>query len=149
MCFAVYQQSHVAKLCLAALQVQTIINDGTLASAFKSHPEHMQEAVGCFDLLEEAVAVVTDAHKDVSPFLRYRKEILGQYEMSKKLRELVLSLWGNQPCRLGSLFHEADQHHTKIALECVASYSLQGERDSHFMDLAAEIAGLERSVSPL
>ena len=140
MCFSVYKQSNILKLCLAAQNVQKLIDDGTLPEAFdKNRHGEAHKAVVAFDLLAKAAAVVVDERKEVSPFLRYRKEIMGGGDTATSLQSVVLNLWGGRHCNLSTLFMNADPHHTRIALECIASYTHHGENDLHFMNLASEI----------
>lgn len=76
----------------------------------------------------------------VSPCKTYRREILSDYSTAQRLASLVLHLYnGNNPVRLDNLLANADQHHTRIALELLESYSIWGENDPDFMALAEEI----------
>lgn len=145
MCYSIYRLTSVMKLCLAAQKVQMLIDDGILPEAFnKNRHGEAHECVAAFNLLAESAAVVADEHKDVSPFLRYRTEILGNCDTAAAMRGLVLNLWGAGPCNLGFLFMNADPHHTRIALECIAAYTQRGENDPHFMKLADDIRAMEQ-----
>ena len=64
---------------------------------------------------------------------------LGDYETAGRLRALVLNLYGGAEANLSLLFWHADERHTRIALECIVSYSQYGENDTFFMSLAQEI----------
>lgn len=76
----------------------------------------------------------------VSPFKTYRREILSGYSTAQRLAALTLHLWnGAYPVRLDTLFANADQHHTLIALELMESYATWGENDPDFMALGREI----------
>lgn len=145
MCFSIYKQSNVRKLCMAARNVQQIIDDGTLPEAFnKNRNGEAHRAVVAFDVLATTAAAVIEEQKDVSPFLRYRREVLADGDMAKHLRALLFNLWGGrQGLNLSLLFMNADEHHTRIALEMITSYTRHGENDPQFMALAAEIRDME------
>ena len=145
MCYSIYRLTSIMKLCMAAQQVQRLIDDGILPEAFnKNRHGEAHECVAAFNLLAESVATVADENKEVSPFLRYRQEILGHYGTAAALRSLTMNLWGGAPCRLGALFMNADPHHARIALECIAAYTQRGENDPHFMRLAEDIRAMEQ-----
>lgn len=146
MCFTVLPARPVQQLVVAAQTIKALMNDGTLTAAFgDAKPDQTQAAIAAFDRLNECATTLAGEQKQVSPFLRYRKEIIGNYETAQRLRELVLNLWGGRQCRLGMLFMTADERHTRIALELIASYTHYGENDSHFMGLASEIIENETS----
>jgi hypothetical protein len=145
--FALIPQARLAKLSGAASNLQSLLDDGTLAAAFnrpESDPHSAQLAVTAFDVLAEHNALLLAEQKAVSPFLRYRREILAEGVTPRRLRGLVLNLWngGGEP-NLSALFIGADEHHTRIALECVVSYTQQGENDRHFMDLAVDVRSVQ------
>ena len=140
MCFSIHNQKSILKLVAAAQYVQQIIDDGILPEAFNRNKNgEAHTAVVAFDTLAKAAAQVAEENKQVSPFIHYRKEILGEYETAARLRALVMNLWGGRQHNLGLLFMHADPHHTRIALECIASYTRLGENDPHFMALANSI----------
>lgn len=144
MCYIVLPQRKVQKLCVAAQNIQSLLSDGTLGDAFnKTADNAVTQAVTGFDVLAENVTAILAEQKPVSPFLRYRTEILGQYDTAECLRALVLNLWGGRPCNLSWLFMQADEHHTRIALDLIASYAHYGENDGNFMALAGEIIAAE------
>lgn len=141
MCFITLPKPPVQQLIVAAQHIQNMLEDGTLAAALTNGNQDLTaNAIAGFDRLQEAAKRLADEHKSVSPFLRYRREILAEYETAARLRGLVLNLWGGRPANLSLLFMGADEHHTRIALECIASYTTHGENDSQFMMLASEIA---------
>lgn len=83
-----------------------------------------------------------------SPFLRYRKEILGSYTTAQRLAALTLHLWNSRnPVDLAFLLSGADQRHQRIALELIASYAEHSESDPHFMNLADEIRDLQKAAA--
>lgn len=124
----------------AARQIQNLMDDGTITAAFDTgNDEQIHATVSAFDNLTNCAARISAQDKTASPFLRYRREIFGHYETAQRLRAMVMNLWGGQPANLSLLFQGADQHHTHIALECIAHYSQYGENDTHFMTLASEI----------
>lgn len=140
MCYIVLPKPPVQRLVIAALHIQNLLDNGTLTNAWgEGKPDDINTAVAAFDRLNEAAVALSGEEKAVTPFLRYRQEIMGKYETAFRLRALVLNLWGGRPANLGLLFMNADERHTRIALECIVSYTTHGENDSHFMGLAAEI----------
>lgn len=145
MCFTVLPARPVQQLVAAAQAIQSLMDAGTIGDAFnEGKPDQINAAIAAFDRLNECTGAMLCEQKPVSPFLRYRQEIMGQYETAKKLRDLVMNLFnGKQGLRLSLLFGFADDHHTRIALECIVSYTQNGENDRHFMALAAEIVGSE------
>ena len=148
MCYSIYRLTSVMKLCQAAHKVQQLIDDGTLAEAFgRNKNGEAHESITAFNLLAESAATVTDEHKAISPFLRYRSEIMAPGPMAESVRSLVMNLWGGRRCNLSALFMNADPHFTRIALECIASYTHHGENDLHFMAVADLINDLEREVA--
>jgi hypothetical protein len=141
MCFIVVPLTTVRKLCGAAHNVLALVNDGTLAAAF-SEPSHHDKtlAVAGFDALLQSAALVVEQISDASPFLRYRREILADCNSGAGLRALLLNLYqGRQGINLSAFFMGADEHHTRIALDMLASYTKLGENDQHFMALGYEI----------
>lgn len=145
MCFIALPKRPVQQLIVAALNIQNMLDNGTLISALgDGKADDINTAVAAFDRLKEsAEALANEEKKIVTPFLRYRQEILGNYETAKRLRALVMNLWGGRPANIGLLFQGADERHTRIALECIVSYATHGENDSQFMGLASEIFDME------
>lgn len=144
MCLIVIPSNTLTKLVAAAQAVQSLVDDETLSKAYVHSDEEAQaQAVAALDKLAECAAAALAEHKDVSPFIRYRKEVLvlDEYNRTaKSLRRLVLNLWnGMEGLNLSALFWNADPLHARIAMEMLASYSQRGEKDAAFMDLAREI----------
>lgn len=140
MSFIVLPKSKVSDLVTAANHLQKLMNDGIVGNAFCGEgPEHVHETVTAFDRLNAASTELAAESKIASPFVRYRREILGQYETAGRLRALVLNLYGGAEVNLSHLFWHADEQHTRIALECIVSYTQYGENDTFFMTLASEI----------
>ena len=144
MCLIVIPSNTLTRLVAAAQAVQSLVDDETLSKAYVHSDEEAQaQSVAAFDKLAECAAGAMAEHKDVSPFIRYRKEVLVLDEYSrtaKSLRRLVLNLWnGMEGLNLSALFWNADPLHARIAMEMLASYSQRGEKDAAFMDLAREI----------
>lgn len=139
----VISKHKLSKLCAAAENIQALLNDGTIGNAFgkvDGHPEtEIDKAVAAFDALQEGVTGINGEIRITSPFLRYRPEFFGHYETAGRLRALVMNLWGGRPVNLSALFHHADEHHTRIALECIVHFTQYGENDTFFMSLASEI----------
>ena len=145
MCFSIHQTQKVHKLCASAQNIQGLINDGTLADAFTRADGHaLNQVVTAFDVLSLSAGMVINDIKDVSPFLRYRRDVLADGNTARHLRALVLNLWsGRTVVNLYTLFNNADEYQTRIALEMVAGYTRLGENDPQFMALAAEIRDME------
>lgn len=141
MCFIALPRPPVQQLIVAAQHIQNLMENGTLAAAFSDgNQDQTATAITGFDRLQEAATRLAGEQKAVTPFLRYRREILADNNTAAHLRDLVLNLWGGRPANLSLLFMGADEHHTRVALECIASYSTHGENDSQFMMLSSEIA---------
>lgn len=148
MCFLVIPRTRLRRLIGAAQNVQSLLNDGTLAAAFGDRPEGNSPvlAATAFDVLAEQVAAIGEDQKEVSPFLRYRKEIMGNTQTAERLRGLLLNLYGLRSDRnLNVLFTNADEHHKRIALELIASYAHHGDNDPQFIALAGEVRDFELS----
>lgn len=148
MCFLVIPRTRLRRLIGAAQNVQSLLNDGTLAAAFGDRPEGNSPvlAATAFDVLAEQVAAIGEDQKEVSPFLRYRKEIMGNNPTAERLRDLLLNLRGVRPdLNLNALFSNADEHHKRIALELIASYAHHGDYDPKFIALVGEVCDLEAS----
>lgn len=140
MSFTVLPKAKVEALISAAQNLQQLMNDGIIGNAFCGEgPEHVHDAVTAFDRLNTAATDLASEAKIASPFIRYRREILGEYETAGRLRALVLNLYGGAEANLSLLFWHADERHTRIALECIVSYSQYGENDTFFMSLAQEL----------
>lgn len=151
MCYLVIPRNRFRRLIGAAQNVQALLDDGTLAAAFGDRTEGNSPvlAATAFDILAEHVAAISEDQKEVSPFLRYRKETMGNTPVAEQLRGLVLNLWGlrgNRPgFYLSALFAVADEHHKRIALEMIASHANHGEADPQFIALASEVRDAELS----
>lgn len=142
MCLIVIPSSTLARLEAAAISVQSLVDEETLSRAYVHSDEEAQAAaVSAFDKLAECTASAMAEHKAVSPFIRYRKEVLDECNLTaKSLRRLVLNLWNGMPgLNLSAYFWNADPLYIRIALDMIASYSQRGEKDAAFMDLAREI----------
>lgn len=143
----VIDKTALRALVEAARTIQNLMDDGTITAAFNAgNEEQVHTTVSAFDNLTNCAARVTAQDKIASPFVRYRREILGQYQTAQRLRALVLNLWGGQPANLSQLFMGADEHHTRIALECIAHYSQYGENDTFFMSLSSEILETQPAI---
>lgn len=139
MCFITLPKPPVDRLLAAAQTMQTLMDNGTFTAALgDGNPDQVNLAISAFDRLAESVTALQGEIKEVSPFLRYRREILQDGPLSSIAR-LVLCLWNGRSCDLSRLWINADEQRTRIALECITSYTKHGERDQHFMQLALEI----------
>ncbi|MBZ0126410.1 MAG: hypothetical protein K8F32_08580 [Rhodocyclaceae bacterium] len=131
----------IFRIMEAAIAVLDLIQSGEIAS---DAPEHLAKATSVADRLQAAVERLRPALQvHESPFLAHRKAILGGGGTARKLADLTLHLFNEgHPVRLGSLLRNADEEPLRIALECIAGYAHNGERDPHFMRLAREILDL-------
>lgn len=132
---------HLQQLVIAARNIQQRLDDGTIGRAFGDGSEDdAHTAVSAFDNLDKAATLVAGEDKIASPFLRYRREILADTPAGKRLRMLALNLYSEAtPVSLRRIFTYCDDHHMRIALECIVHFANHGDRDSHFMGLALEI----------
>lgn len=129
------------RLLGASANLQTLMDDGTLAAAFEARdPDCTNLAVTAFDALNTARTVVDEEIKSASPFLRYRREIMAATPAGAALRILVLSLYGRVAVAIRDLFEHFGEHDCRVALECLTSFSANGDRDSQFMSLCLELA---------
>lgn len=135
-------RQHLQQLILAANAIQARLDDGTIGRAFGDGGEDdAHSAVCAFDNLKSAATLVAGEDKIASPFLRYRREILADTPAGKRLRMLTLNLYAEaSPVSLRRVFTYCDEHHIRIALDCIVHFTNHGDRDSHFMGLAMEIA---------
>lgn len=76
-----------------------------------------------------------------NPFVTYRAEICGRYSTGQRLAALTLHLYNGAAhgVRLDNLLSNADEHHTRIALELLAWYAKHGENCPEFMALARDL----------
>lgn len=83
-----------------------------------------------------------------NPFEAYRREICGGYSTAYRLAALVKHLYNGaaHAVRLDNLLANADEHHSRIALELMAWYAEHGENCAVFMDLARHL--VERDCTP-
>ena len=136
--YSIYPNRAVSALLIAS---QAVL-DALTAGIFHAEVEPgISQGVAAANALEAAVTHLSDHIPDAdSPFGKYRHEILGHYSTARRLQGLTLHLWNDgNPVHLASLFGNADGHHTRIALEMIASYATRGENDPAFMRLADEI----------
>lgn len=139
------ETSKLTPVLTSAQRLLDMIENGTL---FSEDPADKAEAVIVADRLQtnitEAVRALSDVTRDVSPFLRHRREILGSYTTAQRLAALTLHLWNSHnEADLPCLLRNADRRHKAIALELIASYAEHGENDPLFMHLADEIRDLQ------
>lgn len=135
-------RQHLQQLVIAARNIQQRLDDGTIGRAFgEGSDDDAHSAVSAFDNLDKAATLVASEDKIASPFLRYRREILAETPAGQRLRMLALNLYAEAtPVSLRRIFSYCDEHHIRIALECIVHFAQHGDRDSHFMGLAMEIA---------
>lgn len=87
------------------------------------------------------------APRQQNPFVAYRTEITGGYSTGQRLAALTLHLYNGAAhgVRLDNLLINADERHTRIALEMLTWYAKHGEDCIDFMDLAGDL--LEREAA--
>lgn len=126
--------------CVADIHVMA--EDGVLSAALFDHDvAGLSEIISALDKLVESSIQVRHEQKIVSPFLRYRREILADTPAGQRLRMLVLNLYSEaQAVSLRRIFEALGEHEMRVALECIAHFADNGDRDSQFMSLAMEIA---------
>ena len=145
----IVETSQLTPVITSAQRMLDLIDSG---ESFCDTAAAKEKMIAATDQLQDdidiAVRAIAACVADASPFLRYRKEIMGGYGTAVRLQQLVLNLWnGNFPVSLGMLLANADQRHTRIALELIASYAEHKENDPHFMNLAAEIRDLQKDAA--
>lgn len=142
MCLIVIPSNTLTRLVAASQVVQSLVDDETLSRAYVHSDDEAQAAsVAAFDKLAECAASALAEHKDVSPFIRYRKEALDETNpTARSLRRLVRNLYGGQTgLDLFGYFMYSDPLYKRIALEMIASFSHRGDEDYAFHTLAGEI----------
>ncbi|MBT0961695.1 hypothetical protein [Denitromonas iodatirespirans] len=132
---------HTARLIAAAQSVQLLLDNGDMFSGDEAGTDR---AVKALDELQ-AASTLADQYQSaalLSPFERYRNEILGCHSTAYRLQALVLHLWNNDdwPVKLANLMASADERYERIAIELIASYGHNGENDPHFMALGRLLA---------
>ena len=141
MCLIVIPSNTLTKLVAASQAVQSLVDDETLSRAYVGSDEEAQaQAVAAFDKLAECAAFALAEHKTVSPFIRYRKEVLDETNLTaKSLRRLVLNLNdGKTGIDLCEYFQNADPLYNRIGLEMIANYSQRGYKDAAYIGLLAD-----------
>lgn len=132
---------HASRLIEAAESVQLLLDSGDL---FASDDAATDRAVKALDELQAASTLARQYQSAalLSPFERYRTEILGCHTTAYRLQALVLHLWNNDdwPVKLANLMASADEKYERIAIELIASYGHNGENDPHFMALGRLLA---------
>ncbi|UCV02329.1 hypothetical protein [Dechloromonas denitrificans] len=150
MCFTVLPQRPVQQLVVAAQAIQQLIDDGTMTAAFVdafSTPNQTNTVIAAFDRLQECTKALAGEHKQVSPFLRYRREIMDSTPAGAYLQRFVLSLYSGHPVPLRPMIERFGDHEMRIFLECIAHFLNHGDRDSQFMTIAMEIAEATAEVA--
>lgn len=141
MCLIVIPSNTLTKLVAAAQAVQSLVDDETLSKAYVHSDEEAQaQSIAAFDKMTECVAGALAEHKVVSPFIRYRKEVLDECNLTaKSLRRLVLNMCDGKPgIDLCEYFLNADPLYNRIALEMIANYSQRVDKGNEFMPLLAD-----------
>lgn len=135
---------HLLRLIGAATHMLNQISSGVLIAV----ENREYDATSAADALQRALDEVNASHpSQISPFLQYRREILGNNDVAEHLRKLVLHLWNNaNELNLGRLIWDADHKHLHIVRELIDAYTRNGELDPHFMALAAEIRDMQAAA---
>lgn len=142
------QIAALVRLQHAALKICEIADSGELFAGCDGAEPQRTVAVTAFDELEaattEAAQMLRRSEADAAPrnpFIAYRDQIMGGYSTAYRLADLVLHLYnGNEwTLNITTLLANADELHTRIALELQAWYARHGENDHAFMALAREI----------
>jgi len=138
----IIDKAKLDRLVGASANLQGLVADGHLAAG--QDADSVNLAVTAFDALAVATAAVQSDQKAASPFLRYRREIMADTLAGAHLRLLILNLYSEaMAINLRCVFEHSDDHNTRVALECISSFTTNGDRDSQFMGLAMEIAWAE------
>lgn len=132
MCFIVLPQTPLRKLLGAAQRLQQLVDDGTIAAASgETAPAATYITISAFDVLADTARAVSCDMRAVSPFQRFRNEILAHSDSGRRLRDLVLEL--------AAIFRDLDDYHTRIALDLITAFANSGEDDVQFKVLANKI----------
>lgn len=119
-------QSPLMRLITSSLGVIAVVHNGTI---FHQKTEaQMQKVIDALDKLEEDTELAVKAlPKEVSPFLRYRKEILSNTVAGINLRYLVCHLSGDKQYQyfdIGRVVVELNTHHAMIAVELIQNFAI-------------------------
>lgn len=132
--------SPMMRLITSSLGVIAVAHDGTLFH--QKSDAQIQKVVEALDRLEEDTALaVKSLPKEVSPFLRYRMEILGNTVAGLNLRYLVCHLSGDKSYQyfdIARVLQEFNSHHAMIALELIHAYAIN-PHDSTFLLLVVAV----------
>lgn len=145
MCLIVIPSNTLTKLVAAAQAVQSLVDDETLSKAYVHSDEDAQaQSVAALDKLAECTAGALAEHKDVSPFIRYRKEAMDETNLSAmSLRHMVRNLFGGGKTGvdLFEYFMNANPLYRRIALEMITSASQRrgDEIDPALVDMFSKI----------
>ncbi|WP_415258855.1 hypothetical protein [Thauera phenylacetica] len=117
-----------------------------LASTFNTIADECDMGAGL--AYAETAEYDVQATSQQNPCIAYRNEICGFYSTAQRLSALVKHLYNGaaHPVRLDNLLSNADEHHSRIALELIAHYAKHGENCGVFMDLARRL--VERDCTP-
>lgn len=141
--YSIHRTNDIKRLTSAAQTMLALIQSGVMLDDSDAAKALSTETADRLEQALEPVALACAASTQISPFIRYRSEIMGCSSTAEKLRELVLHLYDHTPTDIGQLLRGADKKHTGIVLEMICSYTRVGENDPHFMVLASDI--LERN----
>lgn len=140
----VVHNPYVPRLIAASCRLQELIDSNTLFAGYDGDEGAAKDSCAVLEEFTAAVGQVTMMQKlqgMTSPFIRYREQIMGGYSTAYRLANLVLHLFNGNKWTLDitSLLANADEQHTRIALELQAWYATHGENDVAFMAMAREI----------
>lgn len=131
----VLPQLEVLRLITAGHAVIEKASNGDL---FAGSEKSMERSVVALDDLENALASVVHALPNIiSPFLRFRREILANDAGGEMLRQLVLHLGleSGGTINLHKLLSCLSANKANIALDMMEQFANHGINDPHFLDL--------------
>lgn len=144
-------QSPMVRLITSSLGVIAAVNDGTLFH--QKTDAQKQKVVEALDRLEEDTELAVKAlPKEVSPFMRYRMEILSNTVAGMNLRYLVCHLSGDKEYQyfdIARVLIDFNTHHANIALELIQAFAIN-PHDATFLllvDSVREITNTQDSVA--
>jgi len=110
--YSIHRTKDINRLASAAQTVLALIQSGEMLADTETAKARATEAADRLEQVLEPGAKAIAAATNISPFVRYRSEIMGYYSTAERLRKLVLHLFNhNNPMNIGNFFfndHSAD-----------------------------------------
>lgn len=129
-------QAPMMRLITSSLGVLARVNDGTLFNHLNTKDRDL--VIDALDKLEQDTELaVKSLPKEISPFMRYRMEVLSKTPAGIMLRSLVQHLSGDQDVKyfdIARCLQELNTHHANIALELVQGFAIN-PHDPTFLTL--------------